>query len=152
MDTNFLYTLNAQAAWNYEQQLQYRNYIQAKIDQRREELQVAITSGQLLKKQQQQQDSLEIQKQLFRNDKDQETARCRLYMAQDRLARFDAQQHTPQKSPVRRRRSATASERRQAKNYIDELFEKAQLNITIGNVQPVPQARGRYSIPHTIRE
>jgi hypothetical protein len=156
MDANFLYTINAQAAWNYQQQhkqqhkqehkqqhkqQQYRDYIQAKIDDRQAELKSAITIGESLKKQQ---DSLEIQKQIFRNDKDQETARHRLYLAQDRLKRFDEQkQEKPQKSPAQRRR--------QTKNYIDELFEKAQLSVAIGNVQNFP-ARRRYSIPHTIRE
>ena len=153
MDTNFLYTINAQAAWNYEQQLfknaqqqqkqqQYREYIQSKINDRRAELDAAITSGESLKKQQ---DSLEVQKQLFRNEKDQETARHRLYLAQDRLKRFDEQKQEkkPQKSPAQSRRST--------KNYIDELFEKAQLSVAIGGVQNAP-ARRRYSIPHTIRE
>jgi hypothetical protein len=159
MDTNFLYTINAQAAWNYEQQMlkrsqpqkQQRYYIQAKIDERRPELEAAIAVGETLKKHQQQQNSLEIQKQLFRNEKDQETARCRLYLAEDRLKRFDEQKQQ-YKSPAQRRRSATTKERREAKNYIDELFEKAQLNIAIGNVQTLPQERRRYSIPHTIRE
>jgi hypothetical protein len=149
MDTNFLYTINAPAAWNYEQQLkqhqqkqqQYREYIQSKINDRRTELEAAITSGESLK---QQQVSLEVQKQLFRNEKDQETARHRLYLAEDRLKRFDEQkQDKPQKSPAQRRR--------QTKNYIDELFENAQLSVAIGNVQNFP-ARRRYSIPHTIRE
>jgi hypothetical protein len=146
MDTNFLYTINAQAAWNYEQQQQkqqqYRDYIQSKINDRRAELDAAITSGESLKKQQ---DSLEVQKQLFRNEKDQETARHRLYLAQDRLKRFDEQKQEKkqQKSPAQRRRST--------KNYIDELFENAQLSVAIGGVQNAP-ARRRYSIPHTIRE
>jgi hypothetical protein len=152
MDTNFLYTIDAQAAWNYEQALlknaqhhKQRHYIQSKIDERRAELAATIAIGETLAEQKEQQNSLDLQKQLFRNEKDQETARCRLYMAQDRLTRFDAQQQKQQqKSPSRRRRST--------KNYIDELFEKAQLNITIGNVKSVPQERGRYSIPHTIRE
>jgi hypothetical protein len=162
MDTNFLYTIDAQAAWNYEQLLlnaqlykqqskqhQYRDYIQTKIDDRQAELEAAITSGEILKQQQQQQqqqDSLDIQKQIFRNEKDQETARHRLYLAQDRLKRFDLatqKQKQPQKSPAQRRRST--------KNYIDELFEKAQLNVAVGNVQNVPSRR-RYSIPRTIRE
>jgi hypothetical protein len=150
MDTNFLYTINAPAAWNYEQQLkqhqqkqqQYREYIQSKINDRRTELEAAITSGESLKKQQV---SLEIQKQIFRNEKDQETARHRLYLAEDRLKRFDEQkqQKQPQKSPAQSRRST--------KNYIDELFEKAQLSVAIGGVQNFP-ARRRYSIPHTTRE
>lgn len=154
MDTNFLYTINAQAAWNYEQQLfknaqqlthkqqQYRDYIQSKIDDRQAELKSAITIGESLKKQQ---DSLDVQKQLFRNEKDQETARHRLYLAQDRLKRFDEQKQEkkPQKSPAQRRRAT--------KNYIDELFENAQLSVAIGNVQNFPSRR-RYSIPHTIRE
>ncbi len=147
-------TIDPQAAWNYEQALlknpqhhKQRHYIQSKIDERRAEFEATIAIGETLAQQKEQQNSLEIQKQLFRNEKDQETARCRLYMAQDRLTRFDAQQQKqqkPQKSPAQRRRST--------KNYIDELFEKAQVNITIGNVKSVPQERGRYSIPHTIRE
>jgi hypothetical protein len=95
--------------------------------------------------------TLEIEKQLFRNEKDQETARCRLYRAQDKLEVLIKQEHM---SPRQRRRAASAAateENRLTKNYIREIFEKAQLDISIGNVRHYP-SRGRYNIPHTIRE
>ncbi len=47
-------------------------------------------------------------------------------------------------------RAAAAEERRMAKNYINEVFEKAQLDISLGKGQVFGE-RGRYSIPRTKR-
>ncbi len=164
MDMNFFYTINAQAAWNYEQsllaQLQEQQQeqqheqqheqqeLETKINDRRRELNLAVATGDFIKQNYAERDSLEFHKVMFRNEKSQETARTRLYLAQDRLDRFHAQQN---KSPVRRRRSTSSKQHREASNYIDELFKTAQLNVAIGNV-PNIKSRGRYSIPHTIRE
>ncbi len=159
---NFLYTIDAQAAWNYEQSLlaqlhkhkqqlhkqSQEDYIKGTIDQRHSELETATAVGDFIQHHYAEKDSVVFHKIMFRNEKNQETARTRLYLAQDRLARFNAHHN---KSPAQRRRPASAKERREANNYIDELFAKAQLNVAIGNVPNVPSRR-RYSIPHTIRE
>lgn len=155
MDINYLYTIDAQAAWNYEQALlaqpqlykllHQEQHLQAKIDDRREKLEHVTAVGNFIKQNYAEKDSVVFHKIMYRNDKDQETARTRLYLAQDHLQAHHS------KSPMTRRRSATHKERREASNYIEELFKKAQLDVAIGNVPNVPSRR-RYSIPHTIRE
>jgi hypothetical protein len=155
MDNNSLYTVEdyeqaqqfllEKQAQKLQAQKQREEKIKAMIKTRREQLDEAIAIGERLKQEKTDQLTLEYHKQVFRNEKDQETARCRFYLAQDRLARFNT--HTS-KSPVRRRRSTQLQEN---KNYVEDVFQKAQLEIAIGNGKNFP-SRGRYSIPRTIRE
>jgi hypothetical protein len=99
-------------------------------------------------------------KEVYANEKAQELAQCRVYREEDKFERLlDWQQKRAEKRRMSRKeraadkvktRAAVAEERRMAKNYIDEVFEKAQLDISLGKGQVFGE-RGRYSIPRTKR-
>jgi hypothetical protein len=99
-------------------------------------------------------------KELYNNEKIQELAQCRVYREEDKFERLlDWQQKRAEKRRMSRKeraadkvkaRAAAAEERHMAKNYIDEVFEKAQLDISLGKGQVFGE-RGRYSIPRTKR-
>jgi hypothetical protein len=87
-------------------------------------------------------DHLSYSKQVFQAEKELEKAQCRIYRIEDKLA-YNKKSH--------RERLAEAIEARKlAKNYTQEVFDKAQLAISIGQGQIYPE-RGRYSIPRTTR-
>jgi hypothetical protein len=81
-------------------------------------------------------------KQVFHNEKAQEVAQCQIYRIEDRLAH--------NKKSHRQRRIEAIEARKIAKNYAQEVFDKAQLAISIGQGKLYPE-RGRYSIPRTAR-
>ena len=87
-------------------------------------------------------DHLAYTKEVFQADKELEKAQCRIYRIEDKLA-YNKKSH--------RERLAEAIEgRKMAKNYAQEVFDKAQLAISLGQGQIHPE-RGRYSIPRTTR-
>jgi hypothetical protein len=99
-------------------------------------------------------------KEVYNNEKIQELAQCRIYREEDKFERLlDGQQKRAERRRMSRKeraadkvkaRAAAAEERHMAKNYIDEVFEKAQLDISLGKGQVFGE-RGRYSIPRTKR-
>jgi hypothetical protein len=99
-------------------------------------------------------------KELYNNEKIQELAQCRVYREEDKFERLlDWQQKRAEKRRMSRKeraadkvkaRAAAAEERRMVKNYAQEVFEKAQLDISLGKGQVFGE-RGRYSIPRTKR-
>lgn len=99
-------------------------------------------------------------KELYNNEKIQELAQCRVYREEDKFERLlDWQQKRAEKRRMSRKeraadkvktRAAAAEERRRIKNYAQEVFEKAQLDISLGK-GTIHGERGRYSIPRTKR-
>jgi hypothetical protein len=99
-------------------------------------------------------------KELYNNEKIQELAQCRVYREEDKFERLlDWQQKRAEKRRMSRKeraadkvkaRAAAAEERHMAKNYAQEVFDKAQLDISLGKGQVFGE-RGRYSIPRTKR-
>ena len=100
-------------------------------------------------------------KEVYANEKIQELAQCRVYREEDKFERLlDWQQDRAEKRRMSRKeraahkvkaRAAAAEERHRIKNYAQEVFEKAQLDITLGKGQVFGE-RGRYSIPRTKRQ
>lgn len=99
-------------------------------------------------------------KEIYKNEKAQEVAQCRIYREEDKLDRFlDWKQERAKKRSMSRKdraaykvkvRAAAAEERQRIKNYAQEVFEKAQLDISLGKGQ-IHGERSRYSIPRTKR-
>lgn len=86
--------------------------------------------------------NLAYTKQIFHNEKAQEVAQCHIYRIEERLAH--------NKKSHRQRRLEELEARDMANNYAQEVFDKAQLAISVGQGQIHPE-RGRYSIPRTTR-
>jgi hypothetical protein len=87
-------------------------------------------------------DLLAYTKQVFQADKELEKAQCRIYRIEDKLAY--------NKKSDRERIAEAIEGRKMAKTYAQEVFDKAQLSISLGQGQIYPE-RGRYSIPRTTR-
>lgn len=87
-------------------------------------------------------DLLAYTKQVFQADKELEKAQCRIYRIEDKLAY--------NKKSDRERIAEAIEGRKMAKNYTQEIFDKAQLAISLGHGQIHPE-RSRYSIPRTFR-
>jgi hypothetical protein len=87
-------------------------------------------------------DHLAYTKEVFWADKELEKAQCRIYRIEDKLAY--------NKKSYRERLTEEIEGRKLAKNYAQEVFDKAQLAISLGQGQIHPE-RGRYSIPRTTR-
>lgn len=100
-------------------------------------------------------------KEIYSNEKAQEKAQCRVYREEDKFERLlDWQRERTQKRRMSRKQRATdkvksradaAEEQRQIKNYPQEVFEKTQLDISLGKGR-IHGERGRHSIPRTKRE
>jgi len=103
-------------------------------------------------------------KEILQNEKIQELAQCRVYREDDKFERIvcEQQKRAEFRRDLRRMsrkaraekkaadRAAAAEERRQLKNYTQEVFDKAQLSISLGQNQVFGE-RARYSIPRTKR-
>jgi hypothetical protein len=99
-------------------------------------------------------------KELYNNEKIQELAQCRIYREEDKFERLlDWQQKRAEKRRMSRKeraadkvkaRAAASEQRHFIKNYAQEVFDKAQLDISLGKGQVFGE-RGRYSIPRTKR-
>ena len=99
-------------------------------------------------------------KEVFNNEKIQELAQCRVYREEDKFERLlEYQQKRTEYRRMSRKqraakkikdRAAANEERQRLKNYTQEVFDKAQLAISLGNGQ-IHGERGRYNIPRTKR-
>jgi hypothetical protein len=87
-------------------------------------------------------DLLAYTKQVFQAEKELEKAQCHIYRIEDKLA-YNKKSH-------RERLDEVIEGRKMAKTYAQEVFDKAQLAISLGQGQIHPE-RGRYSIPRTTR-
>jgi predicted acylesterase/phospholipase RssA len=81
-------------------------------------------------------------KRVFENEKAQEVTQCRIYRIENNIAH--------NKKSYRQRMAETMEGIKMAKNYAQEVFDKAQLAISLGQGQIHPE-RSRYSIPRTTR-
>ncbi len=103
---------------------------------------------------------LAYSKEVYMNEKAQELAQCRVYREEDKFERLlNWQQKRSEKRRMWRKQSrkqraankvTAAEEQSQIKNYPQEVYEKAQSDISLGKGQ-IHGERGRYSIPRTKR-